>query len=161
MDPLPLHSPLFPMANTHNQEFLQSLQDESKQHKVEIQQMTYEINSTKSHLDIIDAHFIDIKGDLTYVKIKLASLTQWLKNSLDSHYLDPPSHSEGDNSSHNMNLHSNSPPRDPHIPQFEVKTFDGSDPTGWVTQMEHYFSLHGIKDELAKICYGVLCLDMK
>jgi hypothetical protein len=32
---------------------------------------------------------------------------------------------------------------------------------GWVTQMEHYFSLHGITDELAKIRYDVLCLDPK
>jgi hypothetical protein len=30
---------------------------------------------------------------------------------------------------------------------------------GWVTQMEHYFSLHGITDELAKLCYVVLYLD--
>jgi hypothetical protein len=41
----------------------------------------------------------------------------------------------------------------------EVNKFDGSDPTGWVTQMEHYFSLHGITDDLAKLCYGVLYLD--
>jgi hypothetical protein len=40
-----------------------------------------------------------------------------------------------------------------------VNKFDGSDPTGWVTQMEHYFSLHGITDELAKLHYGVLYLD--
>ena len=43
----------------------------------------------------------------------------------------------------------------------DVKKFDGSDPTGWVTQMEHYFSLHGIIDELAKFYYGVLHLDME
>jgi hypothetical protein len=41
----------------------------------------------------------------------------------------------------------------------EVNKFDGSDPTGWVTQMEHYFSLHGITDELAKLRYVVLYLD--
>jgi hypothetical protein len=40
-----------------------------------------------------------------------------------------------------------------------VNKFDGLDPTGWVTQMEHYFSLHGITDDLAKIRYGVLYLD--
>jgi hypothetical protein len=27
--------------------------------------------------------------------------------------------------------------------------------------MEHYFSLHGITDDLAKLCYGVLHLDLK
>jgi hypothetical protein len=39
--------------------------------------------------------------------------------------------------------------------------FDGSDPTGWVTQMEHYFSLYGITDDLAKLWYGVLHLDQE
>jgi hypothetical protein len=42
-----------------------------------------------------------------------------------------------------------------------VNKFDGSDPTSWVTQMEHYFSLHGITDDLAKLCYGVLHLDLE
>jgi hypothetical protein len=42
-----------------------------------------------------------------------------------------------------------------------VNKFDGSDPTGWVTQMEHYFSLHGITDDLAKLRYGVLHLDLE
>jgi hypothetical protein len=43
----------------------------------------------------------------------------------------------------------------------DVTKFDGSDPTGWVTQMEHYFSLYGITDELAKLWYGVLHLDQE
>jgi hypothetical protein len=30
---------------------------------------------------------------------------------------------------------------------------------GWVTQMENYFSLHDITDELDKLHYGVLYLD--
>jgi hypothetical protein len=43
----------------------------------------------------------------------------------------------------------------------DVTKFDGLDPTGWVNQMEHYFSLYGITDELAKIWYGVLHLDQE
>jgi hypothetical protein len=43
----------------------------------------------------------------------------------------------------------------------DVKKFDGSDPTGWVTQMEHYLSLYGITNELAKLQYGVLHLDQE
>jgi hypothetical protein len=43
----------------------------------------------------------------------------------------------------------------------DVNKFDGSDPNGWVTQMEHYFSLYGITDELAKLWYGVLHLDQE
>jgi hypothetical protein len=34
-------------------------------------------------------------------------------------------------------------------------------PTGWVTQMEHYFSLYDITDELEKLWYGVLHLDQE
>jgi hypothetical protein len=41
----------------------------------------------------------------------------------------------------------------------DVTKFDGSDPTGRVTQMEHYFSLYGITDELAKLWYGFLHID--
>jgi hypothetical protein len=43
----------------------------------------------------------------------------------------------------------------------EVKIFDGSDPTGWVTQMEHYFSLHGITNDLEKFSYDVLYLNFE
>jgi hypothetical protein len=41
----------------------------------------------------------------------------------------------------------------------DVTKYDGSDPTGWVTQMGHYFPLYGITDELEKLRYGVLHLD--
>jgi hypothetical protein len=43
----------------------------------------------------------------------------------------------------------------------EVNKFYDSDPTGWVTQMEHYFSLYNITDELSKLRYGVLHLDLE
>jgi hypothetical protein len=43
----------------------------------------------------------------------------------------------------------------------DVNKFDGSDPTVWVTQMEHYFSLYGITNELDKIWYGVLHIDQE
>jgi hypothetical protein len=43
----------------------------------------------------------------------------------------------------------------------DVTKFDGSDPIGWVTQMEHYFSLYSITDDLAKIWYGVIHLDQE
>jgi hypothetical protein len=35
------------------------------------------------------------------------------------------------------------------------------DPTSWVTQMEHYFSLYDITYDLAKLWYGVLHLDQE
>jgi hypothetical protein len=58
-----------------------------------------------------------------------------------------------------MELHSNSFASNPRLPKVDVNKFDGSDPIGWVTQMEHYFLLHGIIDDLMKLHVGVLCLD--
>jgi hypothetical protein len=46
---------------------------------------------------------------------KLASLTQWSKQSHGSPSLEKPSHSESDNSSYNMAFHSKSLPRDPRL----------------------------------------------
>jgi hypothetical protein len=43
----------------------------------------------------------------------------------------------------------------------DVTKLYGSYPTGWVTQMEHYFSLYGIMNELDKLRYGVLHLDQE
>jgi hypothetical protein len=43
----------------------------------------------------------------------------------------------------------------------DVTKFDGSDPIGWVNQMEHYFSLYNITDDLAKLRCGVLHLDQE
>jgi hypothetical protein len=40
----------------------------------------------------------------------------------------------------------------------DLTKFDGSDSTSWVTQMEHYFSLYDITDDLEKLWYGVLHL---
>jgi hypothetical protein len=60
-----------------------------------------------------------------------------------------------------MAFHSNPHTCELRIPKVEVDKFDGSDPTGWVTQMEHYFSLNGITDESDKICISVLYLDLE
>jgi hypothetical protein len=57
-----------------------------------------------------------------------------------------------------MAFHSNSLHHDPHLPRVEVKNFDGSDPTSWLTQMEDYLFLHGVTDDLEKVYYGVLYL---
>jgi hypothetical protein len=74
---------------------------------------------------------------------------------------DPPLYTEGIDSNHPLHSHSNSLPREPRLLRVKVKTFDGSDPQAWVTKMEHYFSLHGITDELTKIHYGILYLDQE
>jgi hypothetical protein len=73
----------------------------------------------------------------------------------------PPLHTEGETSSHSQNFQPHHFQRDLRLPHVDVTKFDGSNPTGWVTQMEHYFSLYGITDELAKLRYGVLHLDQE
>jgi len=40
-----------------------------------------------------------------------------------------------------------------------MNKFDGFDPSGWITQTEHYFSLHKIIDDLLKLKLGVLYFD--
>ena len=47
------------------------------------------------------------------------------------------------------------------FPKIEVNKFNGSDPAGWVSQMEHYFSLHNITDDMAKLRVAVLYLDFE
>ena len=34
-----------------------------------------------------------------------------------------------------------------HFPKVDMRKFDGSNPSGWVTLMEHYFSLHDIYND--------------
>jgi hypothetical protein len=48
-----------------------------------------------------------------------------------------------------------------HSPKVDLNKFDGSDPLGWVTQMEHYFTLQSIVDDMMKLRMGVLYLDLE
>jgi hypothetical protein len=43
----------------------------------------------------------------------------------------------------------------------DVTKFYGSDPSGWVTQMDHYFSSYGITGEFAKLQYSFIYLDQE
>ena len=70
-------------------------------------------------------------------------------------------HTEAETSSHSHNFQPHHFQCDLRLLRVDVTKFDGSDPNGWVTQMEHYFSLYGITDELAKLRYGVLHLDQE
>jgi hypothetical protein len=45
------------------------------------------------------------------------------------------------------------------VPKVDMLIFDGSNPIGWVSQMEQYFSLHDIRDDEEKIHVGILYLD--
>jgi hypothetical protein len=65
--------------------------------------------------------------------------------------LDAHTKTEGDHSSHSHNFQPHHFQCDIQLPRVDVTKFYGSDPTGWVTQMEHYFSLYNITDDLAKL----------
>jgi len=46
-----------------------------------------------------------------------------------------------------------------HSPKVDLNNADGSNPSVWVTQMEHYFSLQGISNDMMKLTLWVLYLD--
>jgi hypothetical protein len=74
---------------------------------------------------------------------------------------DPPLHTKAETSSHSHNFQSHHFQRDLCLTQVDVTKFYGSDPTGWLTQMEHYFSLYDITYDFSKLWYGVLHLDQE
>jgi hypothetical protein len=92
----------------------------------------------------------EVKQELTKMKIPT-----------DDPFSEAPPKNEGKHSSHSHTFHPHHFQCDLRLPQVDVTKFDGSDPTSWVTQMEHYFSLYGITDDLAKLQYGVLHLDQE
>ena len=95
----------------------------------------------------------------TQLESVFASLYTKLKIPTDDHFSEAPPKTEGEHSSHSHTFQPHHFQRDLRLPRVDVTKFDGSDPTGWVTQMEHYFSLYDITDDLAKLRYGVLHLD--
>jgi hypothetical protein len=118
----------------------------------------------------IDAKMKALKQDMTkdlssHMESQLESFAAQLFAKLNIHgglpSFDQPLHPEGDTSSTSRNFQYNHFQRDLRLPRVDVNKFDGSNPTDWVTQLEHYFSLHDITDELAKLCYGVLHLDLE
>jgi hypothetical protein len=145
------------MATTHNQD----LQASINQAQDSIQHMTSEIGSTNSYIAQFETQF-QHKFDTMEAKfMNQFNTLQYVVNQLLNHPSGPSSSDQQDvvDSSHSLHFQSNSFHRDPRLPRVEVNKFDGFDPMGWVTQMEHYFSLHGITDVLAKIHYVVLYLD--
>jgi hypothetical protein len=142
------------MATTRAQE-LNSLIVDNHQNKEDIKNITTNISSINSSLDILKeqcSHIEDLKG----LKSTFEHFMGHFQNPSSS---EQPSYQDDHDSSHYQGPHTTHFSRDLHPPRIEVNKFDGSDPTGWVTQMEHYFSLHGITDDLAKLHYGVLYLD--
>jgi hypothetical protein len=102
----------------------------------------------------------EINQDLTtQIESIFSALYTKLHIPIDNPSSSSSPHTEGEHSSHSHNFHNHHFQRDLRLPRVDVTNFDGSDPTGWVTQMEHYFSLYDITDELDKLWNGVLHLD--
>ena len=110
-------------------------------------------------------HAIFNRGNQTRPDYQIESIVSMLYTKMHIHknnpLSDPPPHTEAENSSHSHNFQHHHFQHDLCLPQVDVTKFDGSDPTGWVTQMEHYFSLYDITNDLAKLRYGVLHLDQE
>jgi hypothetical protein len=136
------------MATNHNQD----LQNSINQAHVSIEHHTSQPDSTNSRIDTMEAN---LTTQLTFLQSFL--------NELSNRPMGPSSSTQPYvvDSSQSPHFHSNSFHREHCLPCVEVNKFDEFDPTDWVIQMEHYFSLCGITDELAKLHYVVVYLDLE
>jgi hypothetical protein len=152
------------MAHTCNQELesrFSTLQSGLLETQQEVQQLSATIASHDASMNAsvhvaMQSAMAEVKNELESVVVALCTK---LKIPLDDSLDDAPKKTEGETSSHSFQPHHFQ--RDICLPRVDVTKFDGSDPTGWVTQMEHYFSLYNITDDLAKLRYGVLHIDQE
>jgi hypothetical protein len=150
------------MAHTHSQDLegrFNTLQYSLTETQQEVKQLSSNVAAINTTMQ---SSMEEIKQDLTtQLEYVFLSLCTKLHIPIDNPSSDSPPHTEGENSSHSHNFQHHHFQRDLCLPQVDVTKFDGSNPTGWVTQMEHYFSLYNITDDLAKLWYGVLHLDQE
>jgi hypothetical protein len=160
------------MAHTCSQELescFNTLQSSFLETQQEVQQLSATIASHDTSINttinasvnaIMQSVMAEVKHELTtQLESVFASLCTKLKIPTDESFPDAHTKIEGETSSPSFQPHHFQ--RDIRLPRVDVTKFDGSDPTGWVTQMEHYFSLYNITDDLAKLRYGVLRLDQE
>jgi hypothetical protein len=151
-----------PVAKTWN-----TLQSNFTETQQEVRQLSANIatinkNMHSSIVASIEELEQDLKQDIT-TQLEFVATIICTKFHIptDPLLFDPPLHNEVETSSHSHNFQPHHFQHDLCLPRVDVTKFDGSDPTGWVTQMEHYFSLYDIMDELAKLWHGVLHLDQE
>ena len=83
----------------------------------------------------------EIEQDLTtQLESVFSALCTKLHIPTDNPSSSSPPHTKGNHSSHSHNFQNHHFQCDLCLHCLDVTKFDGSDPTGWVTQMEHYFS---------------------
>jgi hypothetical protein len=152
------------MAHTHSQELesrFNTLQSSLLETQQEVQQLSATIASIHASINVVmHSTMEEVKHELTtHLESLFASLCTKLKIPIDDSFPDAHKKTEGETSCHSFQPHHFQ--RDICLPRVDVTKFDGLDPTSWVTQMEHYFSLYNITDDLAKLRYGVLHLDQE
>jgi len=90
----------------------------------------------------------EVKQELTTrLESIFSSLCTKLNIPTNDPFSDAPPNTKGENFSHSHTFQHHRFQHDLRLPRVDVTKFDGSDPTSWVTQMEHYFSLYGIADD--------------
>jgi len=150
------------MAHTHSQDLedrLNTLQSSLIETQQEVKQLSANVVAINSTMQ---SSMEEIKQDLTtQLEFIFSSLYTKIHIPTDNPSSDSTPHTEGENSSHSHSFQHHHFQHDLHLARVDVTKFDGSEPTGWVTQMEHYFSLDNITDDLTKLQYGVLHLDQE
>jgi hypothetical protein len=158
------------MAHTHSQDLeacFNTMQSGFLETQKEVKQLSATVASINSSINAtinttMQSSMEEVKQELTtQLESIFAALCTKLKIPTDDHFSKEHPNNEGETSSHSHIFQSHHFQRDIHLPWVDMTKFDGSDPTGWVTQMEHYFYLYGIIDDLAKLRYGVLHLDQE
>jgi hypothetical protein len=158
------------MAHTRSQDLearFNTLQSNFTETQQEVRQLSANIATINKNMhSSIVASIEELKEDLKQdITTQLEFVTSMIYTKLhilaDPPLSDPPLHTEAETSSHSHNFQPHHFHRDLCLLRVDVTKFDGSDPTGWVTQMEHYFSLYDITNDLAKLWYGVLHLDQE
>jgi hypothetical protein len=150
------------MSHTHSQDleaFFNTLQSGLIETQQEVKQLTANVVAINTTMQFSMGK---IKQDLTtHLELVFSALCTKLHISTFNPSSSLAPHTEGDHSSHSYTLQNHHFQRDLRLPRVDMTKFDGSDPTGWVTQIEHYFSLYSITDDLAKLRYGVLHIDQE
>jgi hypothetical protein len=129
----------------------------------EVRQLSANISTINKNVhSSINAKIDDLKQDLsTHIESFTTMIFTKIHIPIDLPSSNPPFQTEGETSSHSYNFHLRHFQHDLCLSHVDVTKLDGSDPTSWVTQMEHYFSLYGIRYDLAKLQHGVLHLDQE
>jgi hypothetical protein len=154
------------MAHTHSQDLearfntLQSNFTETQQEVKQLSANVAAINTTvqSSIVASIEEHKQDMTTQLESI---VSMICTKMHISADNPLSNPPPHTKVETSSQSHNFQPHHFQHDLRLSWVDVTKFDGSDPTGLVTQMEKYFSLYVITDDLAKLQYGVLYLDQE